>query len=668
MKGTINTEEYEKDFLIRFISKKAEDKIAKLEIQLNNYKENGGKQEKCSEIEEKIAKIRIDLEVNLKSLRKIVEMESRGGPRIVIKTDMTMKISDDNDDKKYEKNLNKSIKTYCDNYKILQNEFWGHLKSNVNNQQGIKIFAPINTKLFGFQREGVSWMYEIYKKEVGGILADEMGLGKTLQVVAFLSALILQGNIHRALILCPTTIIDHWSNEWKSNYPFVRILIYHRQRTNDIDNFYHKCQSGVCLMSYESFKMYFDNCSKVKWDYIVLDEGHKIKNRKSHISGFVKRIPTHNRLLITGTPMQNNLAELWNILSFVNPKLLGDYEVFREHFEEPIKKGGYVNATREDVNISEELAIHLNKLITPFILRRTKKEVANQLPNKIERVVFCELTDLQSRLYEETINSESVFSILQGKRNVLCGIDMLRKICNHPYLLTRNNEMLSATKLEKCCGKMIMLNELLLKWNYESKKVLIFTQTIEMSNILAKNLDFRQYKYIRMDGKTPLSTRTEFVARFNTDPTVFVFLLTTRVGGLGLNLVGASRVVIYDPDWNPAIDIQAKERVYRYGQTDDVEIYKFITHDSVEEKILNTQIFKTILEKKIFSNAQLSNFINKLDLDIIFSYRRNSKKGSYIQDLVMDKEFSVSTKLSTDNPVTAQEMIDYIIQRETSFK
>lgn len=626
----IDAEDYEKDFLARYLRKKAEKKTKRLQDKAAALESRGNASATINRIEEKIARISDELGRSLRALeRRSAEQGSSSSK--CFEGAGTHKTHGSGREKEDHALVSQTPSEDSAHTEAPSTS----LQSNTADVRGFTVPGDLWSRLFPFQREGVEWMLDLFEKSRGAILADEMGLGKTIQVICVVSSLFLSKRINRALVVSPATVIDHWVSEWKRNYSHVRVCVFRKNKASNLSGLFTSfgIAGGVGVVSYEGFKSHFKRIQEIDWGCIVLDEGHKIKNQKSHISQYIKSITCKNRIVLTGTPMQNNLAELWNLVDFANPSLLGSYDAFKLHIEDKIKKAGYTNATQADILVGEELSIHLRKTIAPFFLRRSKKDVAGQLPKKTEKMVLCALTDVQAKMYRDSLNTDSVFKILQGKKNVLCGIDMLRKICNHPYLWTKDPRYLSAENLSWCSGKMEMLNTLLERWRQEGRKALVFSQSVAMLDIVARNCKFRGHTFLRMDGSTGMQERAAFVSRFNSDRSVFVFLLTTKVGGLGLNLVGASRVVIYDPDWNPAADAQAKERVYRYGQVLDVEIYKLICANTIEEKILHTQIFKNMLEKKVFTNAGLSRFFSKLDLDELFTYNNEDRDAERAETL-----------------------------------
>lgn len=306
-----------------------------------------------------------------------------------------------------------------------------------------------------------------------------------------------------------------------------------------------------------------------EWEYAILDEGHKIRNPNAEISLSCKKLKvntkyslnlpsakswkTRHRIILSGTPLQNNLSELWSLFDFVFPGRLGTLPIFQNEFATPIKMGGYANASNVQVQTAYKCAVVLRELISPYLLRRLKVDVAADLPSKSELVLFCKLTKIQKDEYEKFLESKQCAQILDGKLNSLFGIDILRKICNHPDLVDRAT-LMHAKDYEygkgAYSGKMQITKSLLQLWKQQGHRTLLFAQTRQMLDILEHFVkNFQDFNYRRMDGNTAIQHRQELVDEFNRDTSIDVFLLTTKVGGLGVNLTGADRVIIFDPDW-----------------------------------------------------------------------------------------------------------------------
>lgn len=359
-----------------------------------------------------------------------------------------------------------------------------------------------------------------------------------------------------------------------------------------------------------------------EWGYAVLDEGHKIRNPNSDISLVVKGLRTAHRIILSGTPIQNNLTELWSLFDFVFPGRLGTLPVFQTEFSLPINMGGYANATNVQVQTAYKCAVVLRDLISPYLLRRMKVDVAADLPKKTEKVLFCKLTKVQKDAYVSFLKSKELKSVIEGKRKVLFGIDILRKICNHPDLPDRDTLAgkpgYNYGAPEKS-GKMQVVKALVELWKTQGHRTLLFCQTRQTMDILNAFLIRLAVKFVRMDGTTPIGQRQALVDQFNEDASYDLFLLTTRVGGLGVNLTGADRVIIFDPDWNPSTDVQARERAWRLGQKRDVSIYRLMTAGTIEEKIYHRQIFKQFLTNKILQDPKQRRFFKMNDLHDLFT-------------------------------------------------
>ncbi|KAJ1720370.1 DNA repair protein rhp26 [Coemansia erecta] len=430
----------------------------------------------------------------------------------------------------------------------------------------------------------------------------------------------------------------------------------------------HVFQHGhIVVVTYSGLQIYRDLLLSRRWGYAVLDEGHMIRNPDAEATLACKRLDTRHRMLVTGTPIQNNLTELWSLFDFIFPGRLGTLPVFNNQFAVPITVGGYASASELQVRAAYRCACILRDLIDPYLLRRLKADVARDLPQKTEQVLFCRLTPMQRSAYKAFLRSPDMERILLGKLQMLFGVDVARKICDHPDLLLLSTlgsarsthtfangihaEALAvagnphglidndsedeqgigasdALQSElpadygnwKKSGKLTVVRVLLRMWKPQGHKVLIFCQTRQMLDIIERMVSsLPDTAYRRMDGSTPVQHRTALVDEYNRDKNIFVFLLTTRVGGLGINLTGANRVILYSPDWNPSSDMQARERAWRLGQTRDVAIYRLMTAGTIEEKIYNRQIYKQFLSNKILSDPNQKRFFQTQSLQDLFS-------------------------------------------------
>lgn len=329
--------------------------------------------------------------------------------------------------------------------------------------------------------------------------------------------------------------------------------------------------------------------------------------------------------------MQNNLTELWSLFDFVYPFRLGSLVNFRNQFEFPIKRGGYANASNLEFETAMQCAETLKEAVQPYLLQRFKVDVATDLPQKKEQVLFCKLTRQQRDRYENFLNSADMKSISAGKQNMLFGVDYLRKVCNHPDL-TEHKTLSKQAGYDygapNKSGKMQVVKELLSLWTKGGHKTLLFAQHKIMLDILEKFIkNLPGINYRRMDGETPIGRRQDMVDEFNKSPDLHVFLLTTKVGGLGVNLTGANRVIIYDPDWNPSTDIQARERSWRLGQKREVEIYRLMSAGTIEEKIYHRQIFKQFLTNKVLKDPKQRQTFQMSDLHDLFTLGSDRADG-----------------------------------------
>nr|XP_039261746.1 DNA excision repair protein ERCC-6-like isoform X3 [Styela clava] len=512
---------------------------------------------------------------------------------------------------------------------------------------GFKVPGRIWSKLYKYQKTGVRWMFELHSQKVGGILGDEMGLGKTVQIISFLAGLQLSGLRSRSvpghayeglgpvLIVTPTTVMHQWVREFQTWWPPARVAILHDSGTFDssraqlIDNISQT--KGILITSFERARINIEMLLEYGWHYVILDEGHKIRNPEAAVTTALKLFRTPHRLILSGSPVQNNLRELWSLFDFIFPGKLGTLPVFMEQFSIPITQGGYSNATEIQVHTAYKCACKLRDTISPYLLRRMKRDVqvAIDLPSKNEQVLFCRLSEHQIEVYKKYLDSDAVHSILTREMKVFAGLIQLRKICNHPDLYTGGPKIMvgEATPnpedersfgFYKRSGKMLVIASLLKIWKKQGHKVLLFTQSKAMLDVLEIFVSSKGYRYFTMHGGTPVSSRQPLVSRFNKDPSLFVFLLTTRVGGLGVNLTGANRVVIFDPDWNPSTDAQAQERAWRIGQKRDVTIYRLLTSGTIEEKIYHRQIFKQFLSNRILKDPLQRRFFKSNDLHELF--------------------------------------------------
>lgn len=555
---------------------------------------------------------------------------------------------------------------------------------------GYRIPGDIYPSLFDYQKTGVQWLWELYSQQVGGIVGDEMGLGKTIQIIAFLAGLHYSKKITKpVIIVAPATVMKQWVNEFHTWWPPFRVSILHTSGSGMIDvgresreedelmsaaprSIGNKpltkaqklakkivdrvVQEGhILVTTYSGLQTYAELLIPTDWEYAVLDEGHKIRNPNTAITIYCKELRTANRIILSGTPMQNNLVELWSLFDFVFPMRLGTLVNFRQQFEFPIRQGGYANASNLQVQTAMQCAETLKETISPYLLQRFKADVASDLPKKSEQVLFCKLTKLQRNTYENFLASDDLKAIMNGKRQVLYGVDILRKICNHPDL--QDHKSLSVKPGYNYgsgakSGKMQVVKALLELWKEQGNKTLLFAQHRIMLDILEKFIgSIGGFNYRRMDGTTPIHTRQGLVDEFNNNPIAHVFLLTTKVGGLGINLTGANRVIIYDPDWNPSTDVQARERAWRLGQKREVMIYRLMTAGTIEEKIYHRQLFKQFLINKILRDPKQRQTFQMKDLHDLFTLGGADEPATETSTLFKGTEVRFDNKEPSAEPV-----------------
>lgn len=565
------------------------------------------------------------------------------------------KLTDDGNYTAYLKRLkeHRRLKLVKKHQRIMEGEENGSSsESAVDVDDEFRVPKEIWNKLYRYQQTGVRWLWELHRQGCGGIVGDEMGLGKTIQTIAFLAGL-RHSRLHipgdsftglgPVLLVCPTTVMHQWVREFHSWCPPLRVAILHESGSfaGNKESLVKQItkENGVLVTSYACVTKLSGSLLKHDWHYVILDEGHKIRNPDAQTTLACKQFRTPHRLILSGSPIQNNLRELWSLLDFVFPGKLGTLPVFMQEFAVPITQGGYSNASDVQVQTAYRCATALRDTIKPYLLRRMKEDVRTnlQLPNKNEQVLFCRLTDHQRELYQQYLDSADVASILVGRLQVFVGLINLRKICNHPDLYDGGPKVFADTDISTLppemrygfpgrSAKMAVVESLLRLWKKQNHRVLLFTQSRQMLIILERFVQDQGYNYMVMTGATPIASRQPAINKFNADPSVFVFLLTTRVGGLGVNLTGADRVVIYDPDWNPSTDTQARERAWRIGQRRDVTIYRLLTAGTIEEKIYHRQIFKQFLTNRVLKDPKQRRFFKTNDLYELFTLADDGKK------------------------------------------
>lgn len=476
-----------------------------------------------------------------------------------------------------------------------------------------------------YQIKGLEWMVSLYNNHLNGILADEMGLGKTIQSLSLVTYLIeVKKERGPFLIIVPLSTITNWTLECEKWAPSVKKVVY-KGTPNQRKLLAHEVRRGdfrILLTTYEYIIKDKALLSKIKWAHMIIDEGHRMKNTQSKLSFTLTHFyHTKNRLILTGTPLQNNLPELWALLNFVLPKIFNSVKTFDEWFNTPFANSGSL----EKLELSEEESLliirRLHKVLRPFLLRRLKKDVEKDLPDKVEKVIKCDFSALQYSLYQQMLRHNALFVGLSINNGTTKGgikglnnkIMQLRKICNHPFVFEEVEDLMNPSRLLndllwRVSGKFELLDRVLPKFRATNHRVLIFFQMTLVMDIMEDYLRLRDMKYLRLDGSTKAEERQDMLKAFNRpDLDIFCFLLSTRAGGLGLNLQTADTVIIFDTDWNPHQDLQAQDRAHRIGQKNEVRILRLITNDSVEEVILERAHEKLNIDGKVIQAGKFDN-------------------------------------------------------------
>lgn len=507
--------------------------------------------------------------------------------------------------------------------------------------EAFQIPVAIKAELRSYQQDGVNWLAFLNKYGLHGVLCDDMGLGKTLQTLCIVASdhhmraeeyAKTQAPDQRplpSLIVCPPTLSGHWQQEIKQYAPFLKCVAYVGNPAERSSRRGQLQTADVVITSYDVCRNDNDVLMPISWNYCVLDEGHLIKNPKAKITQAVKKLTSNHRLILSGTPIQNNVLELWSLFDFLMPGFLGTEKVFLDRFAKPIAASRNAKSSSKEQEAGALAVEALHKQVLPFLLRRLKEEVLNDLPPKILQNYYCDLSDLQKRLFDDFFKKEKKnveasvgSSDKEAKQHIFQALQYMRKLCNSPALVVKENhaqyhtlqkqlqasnsslrDVAHAPKLSALrdllvdCGIGVApdANDMSAATYVSPHRALIFCQMKEMldmvqTEVLGKLLPSVQY--LRMDGSVEATKRQDIVNRFNNDPSYDCLLLTTSVGGLGLNLTGADTVIFVEHDWNPQKDIQAMDRAHRLGQKKVVNVYRLITRGTLEEKIMSLQRFK----------------------------------------------------------------------------
>lgn len=456
----------------------------------------------------------------------------------------------------------------------------------------ISKFKPgkINGELRGYQVEGVKWLDILYKHHLGGILADDMGLGKTIEIISFLKGEKIEGN---TLIVCPKTLLFNWQNEFRKFAPDMKVVgIYGNADTRkSIIEKIPQTKNTVYVSGYESVRRDIELYNDIKFDTLILDEAQYIKNSKAKKSLSIYSLQGDHRYALTGTPIENSVLDLWSIFNFLMPNYLLDIHEFKANYE-----------------FDNDYADNIRKLVAPFILRRNKKDVLKDLPDKFETIMTCEMNNEQRKMYDAHILLARQTLQKEGKAfDVLPLLTRLRQICIEPSLFVANYHG-GSSKIETLCN---IIDEKL----SEGHRILIFSQFVKALDLVENKLKQRDIKYFVITGETDSEERVKLANEFNASRKYKIGLVSLKAGGTGLNLVGADTVIHLDPWWNVAVEDQATDRAYRIGQERNVEVIKLICEESIEQRVVELQNIKKDLFDKVISDNDSS--ITSLSLEDI---------------------------------------------------
>ena len=506
--------------------------------------------------------------------------------------------------------LNELLKT-INNVQVNKNNEYRNIVNGLKeeNIEEIEVPESLESTLRYYQKTGFKWLKVLDSYKFGGILADDMGLGKTIQLLAVIIDYV-QNNEEKktSIVVCPSSLSLNWQNEAAKFAKDLKTQVIHgtaKERQKQIENLE---QYDLIITSYDLLKRDIENYKKKNYEFkfIIADEAQYLKNSNTQNAKSIKEIKAQTRYALTGTPIENSLSELWSIFDYIMPGYLFTYKKFKNTFEVPIAK--------ENSAIAME---KLKMLIEPFVLRRTKKEVLTELPEKTVTVLNSEMKEEQEQIYinylaqikQEVADLVKDTGFEKNQIKILAGLTRLRQICCHPSLFLSNYEG-ESSKLEQCM-------EIVEEGVQSGHKMLLFSVYTSMFEIIEKELQKRDIKYFKLTGSTKVEERLDLVDEFNQNPDIKVFLVSLKAGGTGLNLIGADMVIHYDPWWNSSAENQATDRAYRIGQKNNVQVYKLITKNSIEEKIYELQQKKTELIDNVLDTQ--TTFINKLSKEDIMN-------------------------------------------------
>ncbi len=488
--------------------------------------------------------------------------------------------------------------------------FWNNLREKIHNFQEIEQINPpekVQASLRPYQIQGLSFLNFLNEYGFGGILADEMGLGKTLQTLSLLQYLKEKGIPGPNLIIVPTSVLPNWQRETQKFIPSMTQLLIYGSRREGLFKDIPDCD--LVLTTYALLRRDLEDLSKYEYNSVILDEAQNIKNPNTITARSVRKLKSKFRICLSGTPIENNLLELWSLFEFLMPGFLGSQNAFQKAFVKPIKDG------------DEESMDYLRNRVRPFILRRTKNDVAKDLPPKVENIYYAALENEQKELYaslakklkDQVLQKVEEKGIAQSQMSILDALLKLRQICCHPRLLKLE---MTGVNTNITSGKFDAFKDLVNGIIEDGHKVLVFSQFVQMLHIIRSWLNINNVPFAYLDGTS--KDRFEQVDNFNNNPDIPIFLISLKAGGTGLNLTAADYVIHYDPWWNPAVEDQATDRTHRIGQTKKVFSYKLICENTVEEKILQLQEQKKGVADAIIPGKDHFKSLTRNDLEMLF--------------------------------------------------
>ncbi|KAL0747193.1 hypothetical protein Bca101_029195 [Brassica carinata] len=478
-------------------------------------------------------------------------------------------------------------------------------------------------KLKSYQLKGVKWLISLWQNGLNGILADQMGLGKTIQTIGFLSHLKGNGLDGPYLVIAPLSTLSNWMNEIARFTPSINAIIYHgdKKKRDELRRKHMPKTVGpkfpIVITSYEvAMNDARKNLRHYPWKYVVIDEGHRLKNHQCKLLRELRHMKMENKLLLTGTPLQNNLSELWSLLNFILPDIFASHDEFESWFDFSEKNKSEASKEEGEEKRRAQVVAKLHNILRPFILRRMKCDVELLLPRKKEIIIYAIMTDhqkiFQDHLVNRTLEAHLGENAIpgqgwKGKLNNL--VIQLRKNCNHPDLLAGQIDgsyfYPPIEDIVGQCGKFRLLERLLVRLFAKNHKVLVFTQWTKILDIMDYYFSEKGFEVCRIDGNVKLDERRRQIDEFNDEKSSCrIFLLSTRAGGLGINLTAADTCILYDSDWNPQMDLQAMDRCHRIGQTKPVHVYRLATAQSVEGRVLKRAYSKLKLEHVVIGKGQ----------------------------------------------------------------